>query len=93
MFLSIISSIFHIWYQNVFANVILFSLLFSKEWKKDTLFAQISMNFKHFKIVDPLHQYAIDYFFRVIKIPIDEFQLYYMPLYAAFGIEWFTGQL
>ena len=58
---------------------------FQRNGKKIHYLLKPTMNFKHFKIVDPLHQYAIDHFFHVIKIPIDEFQLYYMPLYAAFG--------
>ena len=58
---------------------------FQRNEKKIHYLLKPTMNFKLFKIFDPLHQYAIDHFFRVIKIPIDEFQLYYMPLYAAFG--------
>ena len=58
---------------------------FQRNEKKIHYSLKPTMNFKLFKIFDPLHQYAIDHFFCVIKIPIDEFQLYYMPLYAAFG--------
>ena len=58
---------------------------FQSNRKKIHYILKPTMNFKHFKIVDPLYQYAIDNFFRVIKIPISEFQLYYIPLYPDFG--------
>ena len=58
---------------------------FQSNRKKIHYILKPTMNFKHFKIVDPLHQYAIDHFYRDIKIPIDEFQLYYIQSNAAFG--------